>query len=110
MSFSSILTANFRDIKNSSDMLKSIKMDNIMEANSIFQQPWWLYAVANGQWKESAVQNKQGEIVARMPYIFIKNWFNYYRYTTIYANFKPVAPADGRGIHYSTIPINEIIN
>ncbi|MGB5156414.1 GNAT family N-acetyltransferase [Desulfobacterium sp. N47] len=41
--------------------------------NSIFQKPWWLDAVAPGQW--SAVEVKHGdEIVARFPYV-MKNRF-----------------------------------
>jgi hypothetical protein len=36
--------------------------------NSIFQKPWWLEAVAPGQW--GAAEVKQGnEIIARLPYV-----------------------------------------
>ncbi|MEZ6055211.1 MAG: GNAT family N-acetyltransferase [Planctomycetaceae bacterium] len=34
--------------------------------NSIFQRPWWLDAVAPGQWKALEV-NRGGQLVARMP-------------------------------------------
>jgi hypothetical protein len=36
-------------------------------ANAIFQQPWWLDAVAPGRWGEAAVQ-RDGRTVARLPY------------------------------------------
>src|SRR3954468_16931570 len=37
-------------------------------ANSIFQQPWWLDAVAPGRWDEVAVI-RGGRVVARLPYV-----------------------------------------
>ena len=40
----------------------------IAEVTSIFQQPWWLDAVAPGRW--SAVEiRREGELQARLPYI-----------------------------------------
>ncbi len=39
----------------------------------IFQQPWWLNAVAGNQWEEIVLQ-KGGKIIARMPYILKKKW------------------------------------
>ena len=36
-------------------------------ANSIFQQPWWLDAVAPGRWGQAVVQ-RDGRTVARLPY------------------------------------------
>lgn len=45
----------------------------INEVNSIFQQPWWLDAVAPGQWGEAVVK-RGNEIVARMPYVTIKKF------------------------------------
>jgi hypothetical protein len=36
-------------------------------ANAIFQQPWWLDAVAPGRWGEAVVQ-RDGRTVARLPY------------------------------------------
>lgn len=36
--------------------------------NSIFQEPWWLDAVAPGQWGEATVK-RNGKIVARLPYV-----------------------------------------
>lgn len=36
-------------------------------ANSIFQQPWWLDAVAAGRWGEATVE-RDGRVVARLPY------------------------------------------
>jgi GNAT acetyltransferase-like protein len=37
-------------------------------ANSIFQEPWWLDAVAPGQWEEATVA-RDGRVVARLPYV-----------------------------------------
>jgi Acetyltransferase (GNAT) domain len=37
-------------------------------ANAIFQQPWWLAAVAPGRWGEATVE-RDGRTVARMPYV-----------------------------------------
>ena len=36
--------------------------------NCLFEQPWWLEAVAPGRWREVVVK-KGGEIFARMPYV-----------------------------------------
>jgi hypothetical protein len=37
-------------------------------ANSIFQQPWWLDAVAPGRWAEVTCE-EGGQVVARLPYV-----------------------------------------
>jgi hypothetical protein len=37
-------------------------------ANAIFQQPWWLDAVAPGRWRETTVE-RDGRVVARLPYV-----------------------------------------
>jgi Acetyltransferase (GNAT) domain len=37
-------------------------------ANAIFQQPWWLDALAPGRWDEVGVE-RDGRIVARLPYV-----------------------------------------
>lgn len=42
--------------------------DCVPYANSLFQQPWWLDAVAPGQWQEIAIK-KGEEIVLRFPYV-----------------------------------------
>ncbi len=42
--------------------------DSIKEVNSVFEQPWWLEAVAPGQWKCAEVI-ENGRITARLPYI-----------------------------------------
>lgn len=42
--------------------------DSIKEANSIFEQPWWLDAVAPGKWKCITIE-ENGNVVARLPYI-----------------------------------------
>lgn len=41
--------------------------------NSIFQQPWWLDAVAPGQWAEVIVK-RGNEVAARMPYTIKKRY------------------------------------
>ena len=40
---------------------------------SIFTQPWWLNAVAPGQWKEILI-TKGDRLIARMPYVLNKRW------------------------------------
>lgn len=45
----------------------------IEQANSIFQQPWWLDAVAPGQWSEVKVE-KDGRVKARLPYLVKQKW------------------------------------
>lgn len=42
-------------------------MDETPCANAIFQQPWWLDAVAPGAWDEAVVE-RDGRTVARLPY------------------------------------------
>ncbi len=42
--------------------------ESILCVNSIFEQPWWLEAVAPGQWGAVEIE-KDGKIVARLPYI-----------------------------------------
>ena len=42
--------------------------DSIEQVNSIFEQPWWLDAVAPGQWEAAEIE-KNGRIIARLPYI-----------------------------------------
>jgi hypothetical protein len=37
-------------------------------ASSIFQQPWWLEALAPGRWGEATVE-RDGAVVARLPYV-----------------------------------------
>ena len=37
-------------------------------ANAIFQQPWWLDAVAPGRWAETVIE-RNGRAVARLPYV-----------------------------------------
>lgn len=39
--------------------------------NSLFQQPWWLDAVAPNQWNEVTVE-RGGKVVARLPYVIRK--------------------------------------
>ena len=49
------------------------RIDEIEEANSIFQQPWWLDAVAPGQWGEVVVK-RGDEVAARIPYVIKKKY------------------------------------
>jgi Acetyltransferase (GNAT) domain len=37
-------------------------------ADAVFQQPWWLDAVAPGRWGEATVE-RDGRVVARLPYV-----------------------------------------
>lgn len=43
-------------------------IDSIQEVNSIFEQPWWLEAVAPNQWHCATVV-ENGRIVARLPFV-----------------------------------------
>ena len=43
-------------------------VDSIKEVNSIFEQPWWLDAVAPDRWRCATVE-ENGIVVARLPYI-----------------------------------------
>ena len=47
-------------------------MDSITCVNSIFEQPWWLEAVAPGKWDAVEIQ-KDGKTLARLPYIKTKH-------------------------------------
>lgn len=38
------------------------------EVNSVFEQPWWLDAVAPGRWRELIVSGKNAECLGRMVY------------------------------------------
>lgn len=42
--------------------------DCIAEVNSLFQQPWWLEALAPGQWNAVEVR-ENGKLSARLPYV-----------------------------------------
>jgi hypothetical protein len=42
--------------------------DQTQLANSIFQQPWWLEALAPGRWSEATVEH-DGSVAARLPYV-----------------------------------------
>lgn len=43
--------------------------DGIPWVNSVFEQPWWLEAVAPGQW-DAVVVRHGDEVVARLPYTY----------------------------------------
>jgi hypothetical protein len=42
--------------------------DSIPSVNSVFEQPWWLEAVAPGRWGAVVVRHHGEEVVARLPY------------------------------------------
>jgi hypothetical protein len=42
--------------------------DSIPCVNAVFEQPWWLEAVAPGHWGEALVR-RDGEVAARLPYV-----------------------------------------
>jgi hypothetical protein len=46
----------------------ALPSDSIDCVNSIFEQPWWLDAVAPGRWSAAAVRPGQ-EVVARLPFV-----------------------------------------
>ncbi len=52
----------------------------IIEASCLFQQPYWLEAVAPGRWGAASV-SKGGSITARLPYV-VENKFGLTRLTT----------------------------
>ncbi len=43
--------------------------ERINNVNSVFEQPWWLDVVAGNKWKEVIIQNKNGDVIGRLPYI-----------------------------------------
>ena len=43
-------------------------MDSITCVNSIFEQPWWLEAMAPGQWDAVEIM-KDDKVIARLPYV-----------------------------------------
>lgn len=48
-------------------------LKSIDQVNSIFQQPWWLEAVAPNSWQE--IEISQGSrLIARLPYVMEKKW------------------------------------
>jgi Acetyltransferase (GNAT) domain len=49
------------------------KTDSIPWAHSLFEQPWWLDAVAPGAWDAVTVA-KDGEIVGRLPYVRMRRF------------------------------------
>jgi Acetyltransferase (GNAT) domain len=46
-------------------------VESISETNSIFQQPWWLDALARGHW-DAAVVKRGDTVVARLPFVVKK--------------------------------------
>ena len=51
-----------------------------MYTNSIFEEGWWLDAVAPGQWKELKIE-QDGELVARWPIVLFGNKIKIPKYT-----------------------------
>jgi lipid II:glycine glycyltransferase (peptidoglycan interpeptide bridge formation enzyme) len=47
--------------------------DQIHCAHALFQQPWWLDAVAPGAW-DAAVVTNDGEVVGRLPYVRMRRF------------------------------------
>ena len=39
------------------------------QANSVFEQPWWLDTVAKDCWHEAVVRDEAGAVLARLPYV-----------------------------------------
>ena len=44
------------------------RTDSVPWVNSLFEQPWWLDAVASGRWSAAAVR-RGSEVVARLPFL-----------------------------------------
>lgn len=47
-------------------------IDSIKEVNSIFEQPWWIEAVAPNRWHCATVE-ENGHIVARLPFVEMRS-------------------------------------
>lgn len=45
-----------------------------LNANTVFEQPWWLDIVAKGEWSAATIEEND-EIIARWPYVLKKNLF-----------------------------------
>jgi len=43
--------------------------DSTPYANTVFEQPWWLEAVAPGRWREAVVRRDDDAVLARLPYV-----------------------------------------
>ena len=46
----------------------TLRAGETVSANAIFQQPWWLEALAPGRWDEATVE-RAGGLAARLPYV-----------------------------------------
>lgn len=46
---------------------------NLTCVNSVFEQPWWLDAVAQGRWQSIEI-NSGGKTTARLPYVLYKRF------------------------------------
>jgi hypothetical protein len=44
-----------------------------LSARTIFHEPWWLDIATGGNWKLASVRDKQGQVVAEMPYSVTRN-------------------------------------
>src|SRR4051812_8646027 len=73
----------------------------IAEANSIFEQPWWLEAVSPGAWGEAKVE-ENGAVAGRLPYA-IKRKYG----LTIVGN-PPLTQTLGPWLRPSTKAANEL--
>lgn len=71
--------------------------DSLSQVNSVFEQPWWLEAVAPGSWDETVV-HRNGDVGARLP-------FAVRRFAGVHALVKPpltptlgpwLAPSEGK--------------
>ncbi len=50
---------------------------SLLETDCLFQQPWWLDAVAPGEWNAVTVEHG-GRVVGRLPYVKKRRWgFDY---------------------------------
>ncbi len=79
------------------------ELSSINYVNSIFQQPWWLDAVAKGQWDEIIIKNND-HIVARMPYV------KYRKMGLDFINMPPLTQTLGPWIRESNAKYHNILS
>ncbi len=77
--------------------MENCKPDRIPYVNSLFQQPWWLDAVAPGRWQEITIK-KENEILLRFPYVTEKrNGFTFLTMPSVTQTLGPwMKPMNGK--------------
>ena len=77
------------------------RSDEIPWANSVFDQPWWLEALAPGRWSAVVVRSPSGDVVARLPYVTRKRYgFTLLAQPPLTQSLGPwLAPSEGKYAH-----------